>query len=263
MIELERIGFSRKNTNRIERIWLLSKTDFKLLYAETYLGFFWTMITPLFRLTVYYIIFSAFFVKNIPNYGLHIFSGLLVWMFFMEATKKGMGVVRSKRYLIENIKMNILDLYISSLLTSLLIFFVNLVVYMLVASFFDTNINWTILYVPIQIIIVCILIFGVNLILSAINIYFRDISKMWEMILFALFWVNPIFYAKALIFEQFPILLYLNPVAGIIINTRNGLLMGLPPDWGLLLYDLAYALIVLGLGILGFKKFFHNAAEKL
>ncbi len=251
------------NNNKYERIWILSKTDFKLRYADTLLGFFWTVVTPLVRLLIYYFVFSTIFTKKLPNYGLHIFSGLIVWMFFMEATKKGITVLKTKRYLIENVKLNSLDLYTSSILTSLLIFGINILVYLIVSLFFSTAVNWTIIFVPIQVLIVCILVFGLILILSTINIFFRDIGKLWEMFLLGLFWINPIFYAKTIIFEQFPALMYLNPLAGIIINTRNGLLMGEMPDWNIAAYDLAYALVVLGIGLIVYNKYFYKAAEKL
>lgn len=249
--------------HKYERIWIIAKTDFKLRYADTLIGFFWTVITPLFRLMVYWFVFSMIFTKKLPNYGLHIFSGLIVWMFFMEATKKGMNVLKNKRYLLENLRINSLDLYVSSILTSMMIFSINMVVYLITSLFFNTDLNWTIIFVPLHIINICILVFGVILILSTIHIFFRDISKLWDMFLLALFWINPIFYAKSLIFEQFPILMYLNPLAGIIINTRNGLLMGLEPDWNIYAYDMMYALVVLGIGLLLFNKYFHKAAEKL
>ena len=262
-------SISRKLANIIpenskyERIWIIAKTDFKLRNADTLLGFFWTIITPLVKLLIYYFVFSMIFTKKLPNYGLHIFSGLIIWMFFLEATKKGIMVLKSKRYLIENIQLNAIDLYLSSILTSLMVFSINLMVYLIVSLFFSTGINWSVLLVPLQIINICILVFGIMLILSTINIFFRDISKFWDMFLLALFWINPIFYAKSLIFEHFPILMYLNPLAGIIINTRNGLLYGIMPDWGIVAYDFLYALVILGIGLIVFKKYFSKAAEKL
>lgn len=251
------------SNNKYERIWILAQTEFKMRYAETLLGFFWTLITPLVRLTIYYYVFSMIFQKAIPNYGLHIFSGLIVWMFFMEATKKGMTVLKSKRYLLENIRLNPLDLYTSSLLTSLMVFSVNLAVYFVFSLFFDIEVNWTLIFVLLHIFNVCLLAFGIILILSTINIFFRDISKIWEMFLLGMFWINPIFYAKAVIFEHFPALMYINPLAGIIINTRNGLLYGMMPDWNILAYDMFYAAVVFVIGLVVFKKYFYKAAEKL
>lgn len=249
--------------NQYERIWMLAKTDFKLRYYDTFLGFLWTLVNPLFRLAIFYFIFTFIFNKQIPNYALHIFSGLILWMFFQEATKKGMNVLKSKRYLYENINFNKLDLYTSSVLSSLMVLIINIIVYFIVSMFFEIPITWNILFVPLHILNLCILVYGIILILSTINIYFRDINQIWDMILLAWFWINPIFYAKAVIFETYPVLKFINPLAGIIINTREGILYGNPPDWGLYAYDMLYSIVVLLTGLIAFRLLFHKAAEKL
>ncbi|MCB0805007.1 MAG: ABC transporter permease [Bacteroidales bacterium] len=249
--------------NQIERIWILAKTDFKLRYYGTFLGLFWALINPLFRLSVYYIVFSLLMAKKIPNYGLYIFSGLLIWLFFQESTKRGMKVLKSKRYLLENIEFNKLDLFISSTLTSTIGLIFNTIIYLIVSLLLGIFPNVNILYLPLLILNVFILVFAISLILSTIHIFMQDVSQVWEMILVAMFWINPIFYAKsALVFDKLPVLLYLNPIAGIIVNTRNILLYGQPPEWPLLLFDFAYASVFLLIGLTFFRFFFNKAAEK-
>jgi len=249
--------------NKYERIWILAKTDFKLRYSATFFGFLWTLITPLFRLMIFYFVFSYLFTSNLPNYALHIFSGLIVWMLFQEATKGGMNVLKSKRYLIENIDFNPLDLYIASLLTSMMSFIANLGVYIIVSLVLGVSLTWHMIFLPLHMLNLAILIMGLLLLLSTMHVFFRDVSQFWELFLMLMFWINPIFYAKAAILEYIPSLMYLNPLAGIIVNTRDNLLNGLPPDWGLFAFDMLYALVVLAIGLLVFKKYFHLAAEKV
>lgn len=254
---------SLPENNQLERIWILAKTDFKLRYYGTFLGLFWALINPLFRLSVYYIIFSLLMSKKIPNYGLYIFSGLVIWIFFQEATKGGMRILNSKRYLLENIQFNRLDLFKSATLSSTIGLIFNTAVYLIVSMFFGIYPNINILFFPLLVINICILVFSISLILSTIHIFMQDVSQIWDMILVAIFWINPIFYAKtALVFDKVPALLYINPIAGIIVNTRNVLLLGQPPEWPLLLFDLAYASLFLGVGLTFFKFFFNKAAEK-
>ncbi|NQT78524.1 MAG: ABC transporter permease [Bacteroidetes bacterium] len=249
--------------NQLERIWIIAKTDYKIKYYDTFLGMIWAMIMPLVRLLIYWLVFSNIFDKKIDNYGLYIYSGLLLWMFFQQGTKKGITALRSKRYLMMNIKVRKLDIFISSLLASFLAFLSNFVVYLLFCMFFDLPWSWNVLYMPIMILNVCILVFGVMLILSTLHIFMRDISQIWDMVLLAWFWINPIFFAKAIIFETFPFLLYVNPLAGIIINFRSTIMDGKPPDWYIVAYDYAYAFVLLGIGLMLINKFYHKAAEKL
>ena len=70
--------------NRFERIWLLAMTDFKVRYNASMLGMFWAFVYPLVRILIYYVVFSFFFSKEIPNYGFYIFSGIILWMYFLS-----------------------------------------------------------------------------------------------------------------------------------------------------------------------------------
>jgi len=249
--------------NQLERIWIIAKTDYKLKYYDTFLGMIWAMVMPLVRLLIYWLVFSNIFNKKIDNYGLYIYSGLLLWMFFQQGTKKGIAALRSKRYLMMNVKVRRLEIFSSSLIASFLVFLSNFIVYLVFCLFFDLPWSLNILYMPIMILNVCILIFGVMLILATLHIFMRDISQIWDMILLAWFWVNPIFFAKAIIFETFPFLMWVNPLAGIIINFRATIMEGKPPQWDIVAYDYAYALLLLSIGLLLINKFYHKAAEKL
>ena len=258
-----RIGTFFPTNNQLERIWIIAKTDYKLKYYETFLGMVWAMVMPLMRLLIYWLVFSNIFQKKIDNYGLYIYSGLLLWIFFQQGTKKGITALRAKRYLMMNIKVKKLEIFISSLIASFLVFVSNFAVYIIFCLFFDLPWSFNILYMPIMILNVCILVFGIMLILATLNIFLRDISQMWDMVLLAWFWVNPIFFAKSIIFETFPFLMWVNPLAGIIINFRATIMEGIAPQWDIVAYDYAYALVLMAIGLIMVNKFYHKAAEKL
>lgn len=249
--------------NQYERIWLLAKTDFKLRYNASALGLIWAFVYPLIRILIYYTVFSYVFSKDIPNYGFYIFTGIIIWMYFQESTKQGLMVIKKKRYLLENIRFNKLDVFYASVLTSIIGFLVNLFVLILLMLIMQMSFNWRLIYYPIFIINLIILSLGVSLILATINVYLKDITQIWELVLLLMFWINPIFFAKQKIFNLFPALLYMNPLAGIIINSRDVLMYGKEPDWFLVGYDYIYALAILGFGIWFYKKFFHKAIEKV
>jgi len=249
--------------NRIERIWLLAKTDFKIRYSASALGLIWAFVYPLIRILIYYTVFSYIFSKEIPNYGFYIFSGIILWMYFQEATKKGLGIIKSKRYLLENIKFNRLDLFYSAIITSLIGFIVNITVLIAIMIIAGLYPSWRLIYYPIFVLNLMMLSLGIGLILSTLNVYLKDVTQIWDLVLLLMFWINPIFFAKQRIFNMFPALLYANPLAGIIINSRDVLMYGKEPDWFLAGYNFMYAGLILAVGVWSFNKFFHKAIEKL
>ena len=68
----------------------LVKRDFKKKYKRTYLGMFWSVLSPLITLLVMHIIFSKFFGGGIENYTIYLFCGNIVFSFFQDATNGGM-----------------------------------------------------------------------------------------------------------------------------------------------------------------------------
>jgi len=247
--------------NKLERIWILAKTDFRKRYYGTNLGIVWAFMNPLFRLVIYYVVFTLFFQVKIENFALYIFSGLLIWMFFSEATKKSMAVFKSKQYIYENIRIDRLDLFTSALLAIVFGFAFNLAMYFLVSLFFPVRYSLHILWFIPLILNLVIFVFAMSLILAVINLYLRDISHVWDMVTLLLFWTCPIFYGREIIFKEFPIIGYLNPLSGMISNSREILLYASPPRWEPFLYDYTISLVLLGVGIILFRKHSHKALE--
>jgi ABC-type polysaccharide/polyol phosphate export permease len=108
-----------------------------------------------------------------------------------------------------------------------------------------------------------ILSLGFSLILSNLFIYFKDITQIWGLVITAGIFLSPIFLRSDLFITKIPILTYLNPIAGIILNTRDVIMYNSMPSWTLLAYDYVYAIIILGLGILALNKLSPKASEVL
>lgn len=253
---------SLPENNKLERIWILAKTDFKKRYYGSSLGIFWALINPIVQLLIFYYVFTIFFQTEIENFSLYIFLGLVLWMFFSEATKKGLHLIHSKRYLLENIRINKYDIYTSGILSNIFSLLFNLIVFFSIALFFDFSYSLNILYFPLLLLNLIILVFSISLLLSIIYIYLRDFEHFWDIFLLAAFWINPIVYSDEVLFNN-KIILYLNPVAGIIVNSHRSLLFGQTIDFNIFIWDFLYAFILLGIGIIVFNRHSKKVIEIL
>lgn len=249
--------------NRLERIWVLAKVDFKKRYYNSSLGLFWALLNPLIRLGIYYVIFTKIFDSKIENFALYLFSGLIIWFFFAEATNKSFSVLRAKKYLIENIQFDKVDLFIASSFSAFLGFLFNflaLVLMTLLAGISFTKYSlWLLVLIPNTF----ILILGINLLLATIHIYIKDINQAWDMVTFGGRFASPIFIPQAIFYGDFSILRFLNPTAGIMINIHETFIYGRPPDMEMIIYDIIYAFALFGLGIWVFNKYSHKSLEKI
>jgi ABC-2 type transport system permease protein len=90
-----------KWSNKLERIWLLAKIEFKLRYYENRLGLLWALIKPLMDIAIYYTVFQIILKQRVPAFASFLFIGLIIWNFFIESTSGTIQILNTKKYLYE------------------------------------------------------------------------------------------------------------------------------------------------------------------
>ena len=63
-------------SNKVERIYLLAKIEFKLRYYENKLGLLWAVLKPLMELGIYYVVFKTIMKQDVPAFASFLFMGL-------------------------------------------------------------------------------------------------------------------------------------------------------------------------------------------
>jgi len=255
-----------KRSNKVERLWLLAKIEFKLRYYENKLGLLWALIKPLMDIVIYYVVFQIIMQQNIPAFASYLFIGLILWNFFVESTTGTIQILSTKKYLYQYSNMNKLEIYVSTLLSNSIGFFFNFCMFLIFYNFLEkesTGLSVQNLWMPAIFLNVFILSLGMSLILSTIYIIAKDISQIWMVVTSFLFFLSPIFYRLSTFKEALPLLEYGNPVAGIIINARRVMMEHSPPDFQLMGFDYGYAISILLLGIIFLNRLGARAAEKL
>ena len=260
-----KLYFLLPNSQRLERIWKIAHIDFKKRYYDSFMGLFWAFLNPAFRILIYYFIFTTFYDagSRIENFALYLYSGLISFLFFKEIATSGMMIFSQKRYLIESIQFNKIDLFISNGLSCSMGFLFNLFVFFILAMYFGIEYSWRLIYFVPIFFTIWILGLGAGIILSIIRIYFKDVIHLWNMFSLLLFWSCPIFFRGEAILEKVPYLMYINPMAGVIYNVRPVLMYDSAPDWYWMGYNALIAIVVLIVGLIGLKYFTKKVLENL
>jgi ABC-2 type transport system permease protein len=255
-----------KRSNKIERLWLLAKIEFKLRYYENKLGLLWALIKPLLDIAIYYVVFQIVLKQNIPAFASYLFIGLILWNFFVESTTGTIQILNTKKYLYEYSNMNKLEIYISTLFSNSIGFFFNFCMFLLFYNFLEkqsTGISLLNIWIIVIFLNLFILSLGMSLILSTIYIIAKDITQIWMAFTSFLFFLSPIFYKLSTFKEALPSFEYGNPIAGIIINARRVMMEQTAPDLQLLGFDYVYAIALLVIGLILLSRLGSKAAEKL
>jgi len=249
--------------NRLERIWILAKVDFKKRFYDSGLGLFWALLRPLMMLCVYMVAFEFIRVGKFDNYVLYLFSGLLTWGIFTELGSRGISLVRQKRYLFESIQFKWIDVFTAACITTLIGTLFNFCAYFIMAAFLSEWPSIYIVWLPLLILNILFIGFGASMLLSAIQVYFKDIDHVWPVFVRAGFWTAPIFFPIEKIEELAPILIWIHPATPVIINVRNVLYYHQTIDVQWLLWGMFYAVIIIAVSYLILRFTIKNAFEKL
>ncbi len=79
-------------TSKQNRVLLseLVRTDFKLRYQGSILGYTWSLLRPLLLFVILYVVFVKFLKigDDVPHYPVYLLLGIVVWNFFSEMTSQ-------------------------------------------------------------------------------------------------------------------------------------------------------------------------------
>ena len=259
--------------NRFELIWKLAQVDFRKRYYNDRLGLFWALLNPLIRVLVYFSVFTYVLDRTrlgVDNFALYLFSGLIFWMAFVETSRKGLKLLIAKRYLIQNIKFNKIDLYISSALASLMGFSFNLLAYGVAAfiilplcGFSMPSVGWSVLFLPILIVNIYLIALGFSMFLSVAHIYYKDVQHLLDVTFLIGIWSSGVIIPVSKFIVDYPLIPHIQPIAGILTNVRNVILLGNPINEVYLISNLVFGIIFYLIGVQLVNKKTHLAFEKI
>ncbi len=201
----------------------LVRTDFKLRYQGSALGYAWSLLRPLLLFVILYIVFVKFLKlgSGVPHYPIYLLLGIVIWNFFNEMTVMSLGSIVGRGDLIRKIRIPRWIIVFSSSLSALINLGLNLVVVAIFMALNHVDLYRTIVLLPFILLEVYVFALGLSLFLSAAFVKFRDISYIWEVIMQAGFYLTPILYPLSKIPNiTFQKLLLLNPMAQAIQDAR-------------------------------------------
>jgi ABC-2 type transport system permease protein len=203
----------------VELTMTLARTEFKLRYYGSALGYVWSLMRPLLFFGVLYV----FFVKIIdiargPYYGAYLLTAVVLWSFLSEATGTAVTCLVTREAMLRKIRFPRMVVPLSVSLTSTFNLAMNFITVLVFA--FATGVTPTIEWlwmIPIVLGFI-VLATGIAMLLSALYVRFRDVEPIWEVFLQVWFYGSPVMYpATAYVTHKLPSgfekLAMINPVA--------------------------------------------------
>ncbi len=265
------LGAAREAVGYHDLLRNLLARDLKVRYKHSALGFFWSLLRPLLVIAVLVFVFQGLLETSIPDFGLFIVVGYLVWSYGADALSASARSVVTNAALVKRVYFPRELLPSATVLAHLVHFLLALALVFPLLLLFGVPLTAQVLWLPSLILFQTAFLLGVGLLLAAANVYYRDVESALEPLLMAWFFATPILYDLGTVFSKewagvnLGWLIHaLNPMASFITSYRIVLIgRGVAPDPAFMLRTYLTALLVLAIGYVVFKRCEARFGEEL
>lgn len=232
----------------------LVSRDFKIKYKRSVLGVFWSFLNPLLMMLVQYFVFSKLFQSDVPNFAGYLIIGVVLFNFFSEACSLSLTSVLENANLITKVYMPKYIYPLTRTMSSVINLGISLVPLLIVCA--CSGISFQKATVLSLYFFACLILFslGLGLLLSTSMVFFRDTKFLWSV--FSMMWMyaTPIFYPETILPDGVMKLQQINPLYHFLKSVRTCILSGISPEPRYYVISLAFALGMLAIGALVFRR---------
>lgn len=260
--DIQPFAKSELDKNRFILKQLVTK-DFKRKYRRSVLGIAWSVLNPLMMMIVMSVVFSFVFRADIENYPLYLILGNITFSFMSESTSQALMSFIDAAPLLKKVRVSRFVFPVQKVLFALVNFTFSLVAVALVMLWFRVVPTWHIIWLPVCLFLLVLFCSGIGLIVGSLAVFFRDVVHLWSVILTAWTYLTPIFWVPTqLAANGAPTwvmsIVGLNPMYGFVTFMRDIFLWNQNPSMQTLGLCVFWAVIMLGIGILVFRKTQHK-----
>jgi ABC-2 type transport system permease protein len=225
-----RVGRLQSLQHQLRVLRVIARIEYKLKYADSALGYLWSIAKPMALFSVLYIVFGRFFKLGVgfQHYPVYLLIGIVLWSFFVDATSLSVTSLVARAALLRKLSFPRIVIPISVSLTAAITLAVNLIP---IAIFMAWNrltprLEWLALLPLLAELFVFTT--GVGLILATLFVRFRDVSQVWELVTQLAFYASPIIIPVGFLPPWFQPIAFLNPFVQIMQDTRAVLIYTQP-----------------------------------
>ncbi len=187
-------------------LYLLVRTGVTTRYRNSVLGWTWSYVRPGAQFLVFWVVLGLFLNLNrdIPNYPVYLFSGIVVINLFSEAFKNATTSIVNNAPLVRKVFLPRQLFAVSSVVVAFIHFLPQLALLLIVCLFMGWIPSVSILGVLAALaamIIVSLFALGIGLFFGALNVRFRDAENIVELLLLLATWASPVLYAWTMVQE--------------------------------------------------------------
>jgi ABC-2 type transport system permease protein len=210
---------------------VIAGAEYKLMYADSALGYMWSLAKPLSYFAILWVVFGRFFEPSIENFPVFLLLGIVLYMFFVDAVGMTVPSIVRRGPVLRRISFPPVVIPIAVTLTAAITFCVNAVAvgFFLAIARIEPRPHW-LLVIPL-LAELYVFIVGLGLIVATLYVRFRDVGQIWDLTARLLLFASPIMYPITVLPDWMEHVVALNPFVQIIEDVRLAIMgSGLGPS---------------------------------
>lgn len=213
--------------------YFLAWRDVLVRYKQTVIGVAWSVMRPLLTIVVFTFVFhnlGNFSAGESIPYAIMVCAGMLPWQFFSGAFSEAANSLVANSNLLTKVYFPRLIVPASTVIVSLIDFFISLVILGGLCAYYQFVPDWRIVFLPLFLLLAVVTAMGAGLFIAALNVKYRDFRYIIPFIVQFGLYISPVGFSSELIFgnESVPqylkVIYALNPMVGVIDGFRWSIL---------------------------------------
>jgi lipopolysaccharide transport system permease protein len=209
-----------------ELFYFLAWRDILVRYKQTVIGIAWSILRPLLTMIVFTIIFGK--LAKLPSEGVPypvlVFAAMLPWQFFSNSLSESSNSLIANANLLSKIYFPRIIMPASSIIVSLVDFFISFVLLAVLMVWYKFIPDWRIITLPFFLMLALFVSLGFGLWLAALNVKYRDFRYIIPFIVQFGLYISPVGFSSTIIPGKWRLLYSINPMVGVIDGFRWALL---------------------------------------
>ena len=240
---------------------VLAWRDLAVRYKQTALGIVWAIFQPFVTMIVFTFIFNR--MANITSgdatpYPVFLYAGLLFWQYFSGTLTNASNSMISNAPLIQKVYFPRLIVPATAATTGLIDLAISAVILVGMMIYYGVAPHLVgILILPVLLGCAVLSALGMGLLLASLNVKYRDVRFALPFFIQSMLYVTPVIYPVKML-DNYPVvkglMLWLNPVSGVITTLRAGLLRQGSIDFGVLGISLLMSMVYFACGLYYFRS---------
>lgn len=244
---------------------LLVSRDLKVKYADSALGYVWSIIEPLLMAGIFWFVFTVVMPRQVgaEPYIVFLLCGMLPWQWSAGVLRASMKAYSKDSKLVRSTNLPREIWVLRAVLSRFSEFVLSLPVLVLFAVLTAAAPSWQVLLFPVAMLIQGVLLTGMALALAPLAVLYTDVERLVRVTLRLLFYLSPVIYGVHDVRQRLDgdlgsvvaDLYVLNPFAGILDLYRTAFFPDQWSGWPALGVSVVAAVVMLAVGIAVFRRF--------